>query len=344
MHATHGRPTVAEVSLGALRHNLREARRLVGPGVRVMAVVKADGYGHGAVASARAFLDAGAAALGTSSVTEAVELRAAGIAAPIVVLGGAFPGDEDDVAAHDLAVGVWSMDTVRALAEAARRVDRTARVHVKVDTGMTRLGVDAADVRAFAGGARDVPGARVEGLFSHFATADAVESEAAQAQLACFGDAVAAVADLGLPHVHLANSAAVLSLPPAHFTLVRPGLMLYGCAPAPHLGSRARLRPALRLRSAVAQVRRVPAGRAVGYGGTYVTARASVIATVPIGYADGLHRLAPDACAWTRRCSTSPTCPAWRRATRSWSSGRRAARRFPRTSSRSGARRSRTRC
>jgi alanine racemase len=292
MHATHGRPTVAEVSLGALRHNLREAQRLVGPRVGVMAVVKADGYGHGAVAASRAFLDAGAAALGTSSVTEAVELRNAGLTAHTVVLGGAFPGDEDDVAVHDLAVGVWSIDTVRALGAAAKRADRTVRVHVKVDTGMTRLGVDAPDVRAFTESARSVTGTRVEGLFSHFASADAVETEAAQAQLACFADAAAAVADLGLEHVHLANSAAVFAQPPAHFTLVRPGLMLYGHAPAPHLAPRAKLRPAMRLRSAVAQVRRVPAGRAVGYGGTYVTSRPSVIATVPIGYADGYHRLA----------------------------------------------------
>jgi alanine racemase len=292
MHATHGRPTVAEVSLGALRHNLREAQQLVGARVGVMAVVKADGYGHGAVAASRAFLEAGAVVLGTSSVTEAVELRHAGLTAPIVVLGGAFAGDEDDVVAHDLAVGVWSLDTVRALGAAARRADRVVRIHVKVDTGMTRLGVDAADVRAFVGSARGVAGARVEGVFSHFATADAVETAAAQAQLACFVEAVAAIADLGLEHVHLANSAAVFSQPPTHFTLVRPGLMLYGYAPAPHLAPGATLRPAMRLRSAVAQVRRVPAGRAVGYGGTYVTTRPSVIATVPIGYADGFHRLA----------------------------------------------------
>src|SRR6185295_1660219 len=183
MQSTRGRPTIAEVSLGALRHNLREAQRVVGPRVQVMAVVKADGYGHGAVASARAFLDAGAAVLGTSSVTEAVELRSAGLTAPTVVLGGAFPGDEDDCAVHDLAVGVWAIDTVRALGAAAKRADRAVRVHVKVDTGMTRLGVDAPDVRAFTESARSVAGTTVEGLFSHFATADAVESAAAEAQL-----------------------------------------------------------------------------------------------------------------------------------------------------------------
>jgi alanine racemase len=293
MQWTQGRPTVAEVSLGALRSNLREAQRLVGSRVHVMAVVKADAYGHGAVAAARAFLEAGAHVLGTSSVAEAVELRQAGVGAPIVVLGGAFPGDEDDVVAHDLAVGVWSLDAARALGAAAVRANRRVRAHVKVDTGMTRLGVDVPDAQAFAEAVCDTPGIEVAGVFSHFATADAVDTAPAQAQVACFSDAVAALASVGIrcPHVHLANSAAVLTQPQAHFTLVRPGIMLYGYAPAPHLAKRATLRPALRLRTAVAQVRTVPAGRPVGYGGTYVTSRPSVIATLPVGYADGLHRL-----------------------------------------------------
>jgi alanine racemase len=293
MQSTQGRPTIAEVSLAALRANLREAERLVGPRVKVMAVVKADAYGHGAVAASRAFLEAGAAVLGTSSVSEARELRAAGVTAPVVVLGGAFPGEADDVVAHDLAVAVWSLDAVRALSAAGARAARTVKVHVKVDTGMTRLGLDAGDVRAFGDAVLDVPHIEVAGVFSHFATADAVDAAPAQAQIACFSDAVAALAAIGIRpgHVHLANSAAVLSQPSAHFTLVRPGIMLYGYAPAPHLASRATLAPALRLRTAVAQVRSVPAGRPVGYGGTYVTSRPSVIATLPIGYADGLHRL-----------------------------------------------------
>jgi alanine racemase len=290
MQSTRGRPTVAEVSLGALRNNLREAQRLVGPSVRVMAVVKADGYGHGAVASARAFLEAGAAVLGTSSVAEAVELRRAGVTAPIVVLGGVFPGEEGDVAAHDLAAGVWSLETVRALV--AARAGRPLRLHVKVDTGMTRLGLDLPDVRGFGETVRGMDGVEIEGVYSHFASADAVEAAPAQAQIGRFAEAVESLAAVGVcpPHVHLANSAAVLSQPTAHFSLVRPGLMLYGCAPAPHLAARAALKSALRLRTAVAQVRRVPAGRAVGYGGTYVTSRPSVIATLPIGYADGWSR------------------------------------------------------
>jgi alanine racemase len=256
MQSTRGRPTVAEVSLGALRNNHREARRLVGDAVRVMAVVKADGYGHGAAASARAFLEAGAAVLGTSSVAEAVDLRTAGIAAPTVVLGGVFPGEEGDVAAHDLAAGVWSLDRARAIA--AARNGRTVRLHLKVDTGMTRLGVDLPDVASVAGALRDVEGVVLDGIYSHFATADAVETAPAQAQIARFREAIAS---LGAPppHVHLANSAAVLSQPPAHFTIVRPGHALWIRA-GPHLRRAAQLRPAMRCdrRRAGAQVGGAP--------------------------------------------------------------------------------------
>ena len=182
MPDSNGRPTVAEVSLSALRANCRRAGELVGPDVAVMAVVKADGYGHGAVASARAFVEGGARALGVSLVAEGVELRAAGVTRPIVVLGGAFPGEEDAVVAHDLAVAAWSLDGVRALAAAARAAGRRVAIHVKVDTGMTRLGLDLADVRAFGDAVRDLPGVDVAGVFSHFASADAVETATARAQ------------------------------------------------------------------------------------------------------------------------------------------------------------------
>ena len=290
----HGRPTIAEVSLSALRHNCRQARELVGPGVSVMAVVKADAYGHGAVAGARAFVEAGAAALGVSTVEEGGELRRGGVTAPIVVLGGCFSGEEGSVVAHDLGCAVWSLDAVRALGAAAVGAGRATEVHIKVDTGMTRLGLDRADVRAFGEAVRGVAGVRVAGVFSHFASADSVDTLAAREQLAHFGEAVEALAGAGLrpPHVHLANSAAVLSLPAGHFTMVRPGLMLYGYAPAPHLVPRAPLRPAMRLTTRVAQARRVPPRTPVGYGGTFVTARPSRIAVLPVGYADGYHRLA----------------------------------------------------
>jgi alanine racemase len=289
-----GRPTVAEVSLAALTHNCREAGRLVGDRVRVIAVVKADGYGHGAAAAARACLRGGATMLGVSSLAEGVELRAAGVAEPIVVLGGLFAGEAPDAIAHDLDAAVWTRDVVDALAAAARAAGRRARLHVKLDTGMTRLGLDVEAAGEFARWVAGMADVEVAGVFSHLASADDVVQAAVQAQIARFRDAVAAVRAAGVTTglVHLANSAAVLSAPAAHFDAVRPGLMLYGYAPAAHLASRADLRPAMRLVTQVTQVRCIPAGRPVGYGGTWVAARPSVIASLPIGYADGYHRLA----------------------------------------------------
>jgi alanine racemase len=294
-----GRPTVAEVSLSALRHNCRRVRELVGPAVAVMAVVKADAYGHGAVAGARAFLEAGAAMLGVSTVEEGAEIRRAGVGAPLVVLGGVFPGEEAAAIAHDLAAAVWSLEGARALAGRARAEGRVARVHLKVNTGMTRLGVDVADVGTVAAALADIPGLELAGVFSHFASADAVDTASARAQIDRFRTALAALAAAGRTPalVHLANSAAVLTAPAAHFAMVRPGIMLYGYAPASHLTASARLRPALRFRTAVAQVRRVPTGTPVGYGGAFVTARPSTIAVVPVGYADGYHRLASNRAA-----------------------------------------------
>jgi alanine racemase len=259
-----------------------------------MAVVKADGYGHGAAAAARAFVEAGAAALGVSTVVEGLELRRGGVEVPVVVLGGAFPGEEAAVVAHGLDCAVWTAESARALCAAAHADGTRARLHVKVDTGMTRLGLDLDDVRAFGEAVVRLPGARWEGVFSHFASADAVDTASAQAQADRFRDAVAALAAAGIrpPHVHLANSAAVLSRPDAHFTMVRPGLMLYGYPPAPHLAVRASLARAMRLRSALLVARRVSKGTRVGYGGDFVAARPSVIGVAPIGYADGYHRRA----------------------------------------------------
>jgi alanine racemase len=294
-----GRPTVAEVSLAALTHNCRQACALVGSGVRVIAVVKADGYGHGALAAARAFLRGGATLLGVSSLAEGLELRRAGVGEPVIALGGLFAEEATDAVAHDVAVAAWTRDVVDALAAAARAAGRPARVHVKVDTGMTRLGLDVDDVREFGRLLRSIRDVEVAGVFSHLASADDVEQAVVQAQIARFRGVVTALREAGVVPglVHLANSAAVLSAPAAHFDAVRPGIMLYGYAPAPHLATRADLRPALRLSTRVTQLRRIPAGRPVGYGGTWVAARPSTIATLPVGYADGYHRLASNRAA-----------------------------------------------
>jgi len=293
MAARDGRPTVAEVSLAALRHNLGEARRLVGDRARVMAVVKADGYGHGAVDAARAFVAAGAALLGTSTVAEARPIRSGGVDVPIVVLWGAFRGETEAIVADRLEPAVWTADMLAALGAAGNAAGRAVDVHLKVDTGMTRLGLGPSDVLAFADVAARTPGIRIAGVFSHLASADAVETPPVVAQTKRFADVVAALRGAGIdpPAVHLANSAAVICRPDTHGTVVRPGIMLYGYAPAPHLASQTDLRPALQLVSEIRQVRSIERGRAVGYAGTWVARRPSRIATIPVGYADGYHRL-----------------------------------------------------
>jgi alanine racemase len=286
------RRTWAEIDLDALQHNVKALCAAARP-ARLAAVVKADAYGHGAVEVARSALEAGAAFLGVATLDEAVELRRAGIAAPILLLGYTAVEDAEPAVAHDLAVTVFDLDLVRALGAAARRTGRRARIHLKVDTGMGRIGVPPDAAGAFARAAAALPGIALEGCFTHFATADEPDTAAARAQLEAFHAALrgldAASVAPGLRHA--ANSAALLALPDARLDLVRPGIALYGIPPAPHLAGAAALRRVMRLRSRVAQVKRVPAGTPVGYGHTYRAPRETTIATVPAGYADGYARL-----------------------------------------------------
>jgi alanine racemase len=293
MSISRGRPTVAEVSLGALRCNFQQVRTLVGPRVGILAVVKANGYGHGAVPASRAFVGEGAAALGVATVEEGAELRAAGLRVPILLLGGTVPGQEEDVLDLELTPAVWDLERARALGELAAARNRRLPVHLKIDTGMGRLGVLPDDVTAIGRGLAELPGLEVQGVFSHFACAEDVSGPAVAEQVRLFAVAVEDLAAEGVhpPEIHLANSAAVMTLAGAHASMVRPGIMLYGAPPDPALASRARLTPAMRFRSSVIQVKRVPAGTAVSYGQTFRTGRPSVLATVPVGYADGYPRV-----------------------------------------------------
>jgi alanine racemase len=300
MNRSQGRPTVAEISVAALRHNLREVKRFVAPDVAVLAVVKANAYGHGAVQAARAFVDEGAAALGVATVEEGAELRMAGFDIPILLLGGHMPGQEDDILALDLTPAVWDVETARALGARASASGRRARVHLKVDTGMSRLGVRPERVVDIGRELAALPGIEIEGIFTHFSSAEDVSSPAVAEQVRCFAGAVDELARAGVepPQRHVANSAAVMSLPGAHVTMVRPGIMLYGVLPDPRLqavgGSRSNapvdLRAVMRFRSAVIQCKHVPAGTPVSYGQTFRTERPSTLATLPVGYADGYPR------------------------------------------------------
>jgi alanine racemase len=281
------------VDLSRVRRNVKALRALTSPEVRHMAVVKADGYGHGAVPVARAALDSGAEWLGVALVEEGVELRRAGLAAPILVLGAAFPEEAAEAVGSDLRVAVCGRETPLALDRAGAAQGRTAVVHVKVDTGMGRLGVAPAEAVAYVEWLAGLPHVRVEGLFSHFSAADEADLSFSRAQLAAFGQVVQALDARGRrpPLCHMANTAAVMALPESHLDLVRTGIGIYGLHPSPETPPAALLEPAMSLRTRIAHVKEVPPGTPLSYGRTFVVQRPSRIATLPVGYGDGYPRL-----------------------------------------------------
>ncbi len=288
---TVGRPTWVEVDLDALRFNLRAVRRCVGPSVGVLAVVKANAYGHGAVPCARTLAAAGASALGVATVEEGAELRGAGIRVPVVVFGLAQTEEAPAVVRNRLQPTVVLPAQARALSRAATAARRRVSVHLKVDTGMGRIGVRPEAAGALARTLRRLPGVEVAGVFTHFAHADGRDRGLMRDQQARLETAAAAVrAVWPRVRVHAANSAAVIEAPATHYDLVRPGLMLYGLYPAPRLRGLVALRPVLRWVTRIIQVKTVPAGTGLSYGHTFVTRRPSRIATLPVGYADGLDR------------------------------------------------------
>lgn len=287
------RPTVAVIDLSAIRRNLRVLKP---PRAEVMAVVKADAYGHGSVQVARAALSAGARWLGVALVEEGARLRDAGIGARIFALSEFPPGSEKDALALGLTPTVYTEEGLHRLAEAAVGLDRPVGVHVKVDTGMHRVGIDVDAAVPFVGELLD-SGLQLEGLWTHFAKAEDVHDPFTDWQLERFISLVEALRNrtMGPRYVHAANSAAVMSRSAAHLDLVRLGIAMYGLSPGPELVEAASaLRPAMSWKSAVSMVKRVRAGEAISYGLTYVLERASTIATVPVGYADGYSRLLSD--------------------------------------------------
>jgi alanine racemase len=289
------RPTWLEIDLGAIARNTQRVKRIVGPATKVLVSLKADAYGHGALRVARVALRNGAEWLGVATVSEARPLREAGVTAPILVFGYTPPWQAREAARLDLRATVFDLDSARALAQAAREQGRVARAHVKVDTGMARLGLRAEDIPgivAFVRELRAVPGLEVEGLFTHFATADSLDQSYALRQLERFHAALAALAADGPlpPIIHAANSAALLTLPEARFTLARAGVAIYGLPPSEEVALPEGFAPALAFRTVVAQVKWIPAGEGVSYGATYVTEQPTRIATLPVGYADGFRR------------------------------------------------------
>jgi alanine racemase len=288
------RPTRAEIDLSAIASNVAVACRLAGPKTQVLAVVKADAYGHGAVPVARTALQAGAAWLGVAIPEEAAALRAESIGCPILVLGPVAPEQAGLVAALDLDQCVCGTAEAEALDREARARRRILSVHLKVDTGMSRVGIPPTEVRPVAEKIRALPSLRLAGLMTHFAEAEAENPAFTREQLARFSASLRELQAAGfeIPLRHAANSAALLFHPDARLDLVRPGIMLYGCHPRGQrwTGGPA-IQPALRLRTAISQIKQVAPGDSISYGRTYVASENLRVATLPVGYADGCGRL-----------------------------------------------------
>ena len=291
------RPTFVAVNLSAIQHNVRRLRKITN--TRVMAVVKANSYGHGAVEVARAAVDAGAEWLGVAFAAEGVALRQAGLGLNILVLGYTPPELAAEAIGHDLSLAVYDLDIAKAYAESARSQNRRARVHVKVDSGMGRLGIAPGEAARFveivsSSSSRAVAvglssGLVVEGIFTHFATADESDQSFAREQLGRFQNAVASLKVRPL-FVHAANSAAALSLPDSRFDLVRAGIAMYGLHPSADVKVPADFIAALEWKSTVSQVKTLPPGAPVSYGREYFTQGTERIAVIPVGYADGFRR------------------------------------------------------
>lgn len=284
------RPTAALINLLALDHNFQEVRGRAG-GRKVLAVVKAQAYGHGAVAVSRRLVDLGAGMLGVALVEEGRELREAGIHAPVLIMGAVFPGQADEVVRLGLTPAVASLAVARALSQAAQRRQAPVAVHIKIDTGMGRIGLSPEAAPDLIAEVMELEGVRVEGLMTHFADADLRDKQFASVQMDRFEDLITSLEKRGMsvPVRHAANSAAVLDYRRALFTMVRPGVMLYGYNPLEG-GAGADLRPVLSLVTRIAFLKRTPAGVPISYGRTFITGRESLIATIPIGYADGYSR------------------------------------------------------
>jgi len=296
----------AEVDLQAIAHNVRALRQITNPGARLMAVVKANAYGHGVVEVTRQALENGAEALGVARLKEGLELRTAGFDAPILIFGYTAPALAKKLVEFDLTQTVWSYQNAEALS-AAVPSGKPIKVHLKVDSGMGRLGLlpdcrrlsvlgtsSAKSALQEVESIARLAGLRLEGVYTHFASADSADKSYAVKQFEIFMAFLDELrkAGIDIPVRHAANSAAIIDLPETHLDLVRPGISIYGLYPSDEVDKRRiLLKPAMMLKSRVVHLKKVPAGFKVSYGMTYETKAPTTIASVPVGYADGFSRL-----------------------------------------------------
>jgi alanine racemase len=286
------RPTCAEVDLECIRHNVSLFVEMVGPSCQVMAVVKADGYGHGAVETARAALQAGASRLGVALVEEGEGLRAAGVKAPIHLLFEPPPEAADRVVELELVPSIYTSPYAHAISRAATARSRSSKVHIKVDTGMHRVGASPQEAIALAAEAESLPGLELEGLYTHLANASVPDDPFTTQQLDAFKQLLEDLGEEGLdiPLRHVAASGAAASFPESRLEMIRLGIAMYGLLPGAEYRGRLDLRPALSLKTGISRIFRACEAEGVSYGLTYRCERDAWIAVLPIGYADGLSR------------------------------------------------------
>ncbi len=296
----------AEIDLAVIAANVRELRRITRPDARLLVAVKANAYGHGLVAVARRAIESGADALGVARLHEAITLREAGLSAPILVLGYTSPDSVATLVRHDITQTLYAVETARAYAERIGQTGGRLKVHLKVDSGMGRLGI-LPGARRYAPPGIDVTGTAVkeileiarlqevelEGVFTHFASADSADKTYAEQQFTVYLDFLDRLQRAGfeIPVRHAANSGAIIDMPHTHLDMVRAGISLYGLYPSDEVDqSKITLVPAMSLKSRIIHLKAVPAGFAVSYGMTHTTEKPTTIATIPVGYADGYNR------------------------------------------------------
>lgn len=283
------RPTWAEIDIDSLQSNFLHVKRLIGRKTGVMSIVKADAYGHGAIRVSKALFElCGSQMFGVATVDEALELRESGIKAPILVLAGMNPNEAKAVVKGELTPTVYSLRIASVLNDYAKKFGVQVGYHLKIDTGMTRLGVGIEELHVFLDEILGMKNLKMEGLFSHFANADLELVDYTMEQIRIFEELHSIVNQAGIypKYLHIANSAAIQRFPASHLNLVRPGIMLYGSG----IGQTIKLNPVMKLKTRVIQIKQVRSGVPVSYGGTFITKRPTVIAILPIGYADGYMR------------------------------------------------------
>jgi len=286
------RDVYAEIDLAAIRHNFKEIRRQINPASKLCAVVKANAYGHGAIEVSKVAVECGADFLGVATAGEGIELRRAGFKLPILILGLIPESAVDAVVANDLTQAVADFDLAEKISAAAERLYKIAKVHLKIETGMGRIGVDPDNATALAVKISRLPNIELEGMFSHFADADSDDRTFTNHQIEVFKETATKIrkAGVAIKIFHLAESAAVLDIPEAHFDMVRSGIINYGLYPSENIRRTIELKPAMKLVTHIVYLKKVRAGVSIGYGREFVAERDSLIATLPLGYADGYIR------------------------------------------------------